>query len=114
MTVTKRGIPTYEQPMTVGKNMSASWRRWFHDTEVGTPPSNEVVIKPVGASPFSYQAPSRGAVIISGGTVSSVTYSRTTGTNHATGQTSGMFPVSLGDVLIVTYASVPTMVFTPS
>ena len=109
----RRGIPTYEQPLMVGANMSASWRRWLHDIEVGTPPSNEVTIT-VGASPFTYQALARGSVIISGGTVSTVTYSRTSGVAHLTGQTAGMFPVSLGDTLVVTYGSAPTMVFSPS
>ena len=111
MSVSKRGIPTYEQPMTVGGNMSSSWRRWFHDTEVGTPPSNEVLVMPTG-SPFSFQAPSRGAIIINGGTVSQVQFTR--GTTHTTGQTSGMFSVSLGDILIVTYSGLPTIVFIPS
>jgi hypothetical protein len=111
MSVTKRGIPTYEQPISVGGNMSQSWRRWFHDIEVGTPPANEVVVKPNG-SPFSWQAPSRGAVIINGGTVSQVEFSR--GSTYTTGQTSGMFSVSLGDILIVTYSGVPTIVFIPS
>lgn len=110
---TRRGIPTYEQPIQTGSNMSASWRRWFHDIEVGTPPSNEVTVIPT-ASPFAYQAPSRGSVIISGGTVSQVTYSRTSGVSYNTGQTSGMFPVSLGDVLVVTHSGAPMMVFTPS
>jgi hypothetical protein len=113
MSVSKRAIPTYDQPLTVAGNMASSWRRWLHDTEVGTPPSNEVVIV-VTSSPFTYQAPSKGSVIVSGGSVSGITYSRTTGVNHATGQTAGMFPVALGDILIVTYASKPTIVFTPS
>src|ERR1700734_3988179 len=72
---TKRAIPTYEQPLTVGGNMSSAWRRWLHDTEVGPPPSNEAGIT-VTASPFSYQAPSRGFVIIHGGTVSQIQFTR--------------------------------------
>jgi hypothetical protein len=113
MTVTKRGIPTYEQPLTVGANMSSSWRRWFHDIEVGTPPSNEVRVTVTG-SPFAFQAPSRGAVIVNGGTVSQIQFSRTTGINYVTGQTSGMFSMSLGDVLTVTYSGLPSMIFVPS
>ncbi len=109
---TKRGIPTYDQPMTVGQNMSAAWRRWFHDIEVGTPPSNEVAIV-VTASPFSYQATLRGSVIISGGTVSQIAFSRS-GVFYVTGQTAGMFAVNLGDIIKVTYSGKPTMVFVPS
>lgn len=109
--IQKRGIPTYEQPLQTGGNMSASWRRWFHDIEVGTPPANEVQVT-VTASPFSYQAPSRGAIIINGGSVSKVAFTRA-GT-YTTGQTSGMFSVSLGDILVVTYASAPSITFIPS
>src|ERR1700749_1346316 len=108
----RRAIPTYEQPLTVGGNMSASWRRWLHDTEVGTPPSNEAAFVPT-ASPFTYQATARGYLIISGGTVSQIAYARTTGVFYVTGQTSGMFPVSLGDFIKVTYSGAPTMVFSP-
>jgi hypothetical protein len=113
MTVKFRGIPTYEEPLTTGSKMSSSWRRWVHDTEVGTPPTNETKVL-VTASPFSYQAPSRGMAIISGGSVSQVAFSRTTGMSYVTGQTSGMFPVSLGDTLTVTYSGVPSFVFVPS
>jgi hypothetical protein len=112
MTV-KRAIPTYEQPLTVDGKTSASWRRWMHDTEVGTPPSNEVVVVPSG-SPFAYQAPSRGAVVVSGGTVSKIQISRTSMVNYTVGVTAGMFPMALGDVLTVTYSGIPTMVFIPS
>lgn len=110
---TKRGIPTYDQPLTVGGNMSASWRRWLHDIEVGTPPSNEVAIIPTG-SPFTYQANARGYVIVSGGTVSKIEFARTAATFYTTGQTTGMFSMSLGDFLRVTYSGAPTMVFIPS
>lgn len=109
----RRGIPTYTQPLTKGDNMSASWRRWFHDIEVGTPPSNEQTIIPTG-SPFTYQALLRGYVIIQGGSVSQVSFSRTPAIFYNTGQTSGMFSVNLGDSLKVTYSMAPTMVFVPS
>jgi hypothetical protein len=109
----RRGIPTYEQPVTIGQNMSQSWRRWFHDIEVGTPPSNEVEIV-LTASPFTYQSLQRGYIIISGGTVSKIAFSRTAGIFYNTGQTSGMFSVNLGDSMQVIYASVPTLVFVPS
>lgn len=107
---TYRALPTYTQPLTAGTNLSASWYRWMHDTDVGTPPSAETVVT-AKASPFSYQAPKKGFLIISGGTVSLVKFTRV-GT-YTTGQTSGMFPVALGDSLTVTYSAAPTMVFVP-
>ena len=85
----------------------------MHDIEVGTPPSNEMTVI-VGVSPFVYQATARGYLIVSGGTVSGITYARTFGVNYPTGQTAGMFPVSLGDILTITHTGAPTMVFAPS
>lgn len=108
---TYRALPTYTQPLTTGVNLSASWYRWMHDTDVGTPPSAETVV-PVTASPFVYQAPKKGFVIITGGTVSLVQFTRV-GT-YSTGQTEGMFPMALGDQLTVTYSGAPTIVFVPT
>jgi hypothetical protein len=108
---TYRALPTYTQPLTTGPNLSASWYRWMHDTDVGTPPSAETQITPTG-SPFAYQAPKKGFLIISGGTVSLVQFTRV-GT-YNTGQTTGMFPVDLGDTITVTYSGAPTVTFVPT
>ena len=108
---TSRALPTYTQPLQAGPNLSASWYRWMHDTDVGTPPSAETQVT-VGASPFSYQAPKKGFLIISGGTVSLVQFTRI-GT-YSTGMVSGMFPVSLGDTMTVTYSGIPTITFVPT
>ena len=64
----------------------------------------------VGASPYAYSAPERGAVLVTGGTVSAVTYSRDGATTYAM-PVSGSFPVGTGDILTVTYTVVPTMAF---
>ena len=108
---TYRALPTYTQPLTTGQNLAQSWYRWMHDTDVGTPPSAEAQVA-VGPSPFAYQAPKKGFVIITGGTVSAVTFTRV-GT-YSTGMVSGMFPVSLGDILTVTYSGTPTITFVPT
>lgn len=105
-----RAIPTYKTPLVIGENLSASWYRWMNDTDQGAPPSAEAAVA-VGPSPFTYQAPKKGFLIITGGTVSAVQFRRV-GT-YSTGQTAGMFPVSLGDALIVTYSGAPTMTFVP-
>src|SRR6185312_13816552 len=68
----------------------------------------------VGLSPFSFTASQVGEVIVKGGSVSKIEFSRD-GTNVLdTGVTAGMFPIKNQDVLRVTYAAAPTMTFVPS
>jgi hypothetical protein len=78
-----------------------------------TPRAQPVATVTLSASPFGYTAPFSGAVSVTGGTVSSITVGRQ-GTTVATGQTSGIFPLSRLDVLTVTYSAAPTMVFLPT
>lgn len=61
-----------------------------------------------GASPFSYQAPWAGFVLLNGGTVSAAAVSRD-GTTFFSCPTSGFVPVAVGDVVKVTYSGAPTM-----
>lgn len=68
----------------------------------------------VSASPFTYSPPVKGNVIVTGGTVSDISFSRD-GTNiYTTGQSSGMFQINANDRLIVTYTGAPTMTFVPT
>jgi hypothetical protein len=106
-----RALPTYTQPLQTGPNLSASWYRWMHDTDVGTPPSAETAVA-VTASPFAYQAAKKGFLIITGGTVSLVQFTRVD--TYSTGMVSGMFPVDLGDTITVTYSGAPTITFVPT
>lgn len=63
----------------------------------------------VGASPYSFQAPSAGTVVVNGGTVTGLDFTRDGATLIAF--PSGVVPVSAGDTVIVTYAVLPTMTF---
>jgi hypothetical protein len=108
-----RTVPTYTQPLTSGKNTSAAWYRWFQTHDKGFPPSNETVINE-HMSPFTYQAPRAGAVIVSGGTVSLIEVSRTSGKFYTTGRTAGQFSMSASDQLRITFGVKPTLVFFPS
>lgn len=110
--MTLRAIPTYEQPLETANLTSSSWYRWFQDIDTGTPPAQESNI-PVTGSAFTYTAPRRGNVIVSGGTVSQIQFARTKGVNYPLGQTSGMFNLDFGDMLIVTYSGAPRMTFVP-
>jgi hypothetical protein len=107
-----RQAPTYTIPLSQGQNTTAAWYRYFQQTEQGIPPSAEVAVS-VTASPFTYTAPKKGFVIVSGGTVSIIAFSRTPGVFYPTGQTSGMFQVAFNDSLQVSYTAAPTIIFVP-
>jgi hypothetical protein len=83
-------------------------------TEVAdaTPVAQPTAAITVGGSPFSYTAPFAGTVVVQGGTVSAIALVRQ-GTSTTTGLTVGVFPVSRGDVVAVTYTGTPTMSFLP-
>src|SRR5271165_3955463 len=106
-----REAPTYTQPLTIKDNISAAWYRWFQHTQQGVPPSNELIITNV-QSPYTYTASSGGFILLTGGTVSSVQFSRTPNVFYATGQTQGMFSMSKGDQLLITFSGAqPSIVF---
>ena len=68
-----------------------------------------------GASPYTYQNTSGrpGDMIVSGGTVSAIDFSRNNATFYSVGAVSGVFPLSAYDFLRVTYTVAPTMTFIP-
>jgi hypothetical protein len=90
------------------------WRKWFLDVwsniNALSLPLPTVIV--VTASPFIYQYLGAGQVdvIVSGGTVNPVQFSRD-GVNYFTIATAtpGMFSLSQGDYLKVTYTVAPTM-----
>ena len=67
----------------------------------------------VTASPFAYTAAAAGTVVVSGGTVSAITLKRGAPAAIAVGETSGVIPVSAGDIVTTTYSVLPTMSFVP-
>lgn len=69
-------------------------------------------ITPTG-SVFSYTLPFNGQVAVTGGIVSAIAIVRQ-GTSVATGAISGLFMGSRGDIVQVTYSSIPTMSFLPT
>jgi hypothetical protein len=107
-----RVVPTFSQAITPGYKNDSVWYRYFQANEQGEPPANESQIT-VQPSPFSFIAPTKGFVMISGGAVNLVQFNRS-GTNINTGQTNGTFPVSLGDTIRVTFSGKPVMTFVPT
>ena len=105
-------IPTYDQSLIEGKNTSSIWYRFLQAEYKGNPPADVQNVIP-GTSPWTYTTQQKGFVIVTGGTVSLIQFSRGTGTNYATGQTSGLFPLSAGDSLVINYTVAPTVTFVP-
>jgi hypothetical protein len=68
-----------------------------------------------GASPYTYQNTSGrpGDMIVSGGAVSAIDFSRNNATFYSAGIVSGVFSLSAYDFLRVTYTVAPTMTFIP-
>ena len=105
-------MPTYTEALQTANATTRGWYTFWLGLLQGQPVGAPIAIVP-GVSPFSYVAPLGGTVILTGGTVSKIEVSRDGVKFYSTGQTSGMFPLSMGDTLRVTYSVVPTMTFVP-
>lgn len=106
-------LPTYPTPLEEAGKTASTWYFFFVGLFRGLAPEKEAAVT-VGASPYTYSAPRGGFVIVSGGTVSVIAFSRD-GTNfYTTGQTAGCFPISAADFLKITYTVLPTVTFVPT
>lgn len=103
-------IPTYDQDIRQGNKTSSVWYRFFQGLFNGTPPGIEATVT-LGATPYTYTAPSGGFLLVRGGTVTAIQLTRSLTT--LTGLTSGLFPLSQGDQLTITYTVLPTVIFYP-
>lgn len=106
-------LPNFNVPLQKQGVTSKDWFIYWAALFNGLAPAAEVAITP-GVSPYSYSAPVKGSVIVSGGTVSAIAFSRNGTTFYTTGQTSGMFTLNAQDRLRVTYTVLPTMTFVPT
>jgi hypothetical protein len=75
-----------------------------------TAPNIESGVK-VGTSPATFQATNNGTMLVKGGTVSAISITRNAA--HDLGMTSGLIPLSIGDILTVTYSGLPTLTWFP-
>lgn len=89
--------------------LTLAWWQFFNALIAKSLPESSITVT---ASPFSYTVQSEGAVLVQGGTVSQIQLKRVSA--HTLGVTDGLFPVTTGDVITVTYTGLPTMVFFPS
>lgn len=102
--------PPSEVPPTGEKPFGWSWLRWFVDSV----PSSELPSAiTVGASVFTYQNTLRqnhaATIIVKGGTVTLIEFSRDNVTFYDYGVIAGAFYLDYLDYIRVTYAVVPTM-----
>jgi len=106
-------LPTYDLPLHRGEKITTPWFNFFANTFKGKPPASENAVTPT-SSPFTYTAQNKGFLIVQGGTVSLIQFSRGLVANHTTGQTQGCLPLSQGDSLIITYSSAPNLTWVPT
>lgn len=103
--VTDTGQPTKEFYIFLHNLFNASGN--------GSLPGADLIAVSLGASPAVYTATQGGSIIVSGGTVSLIEFSRDEVTWVTTGLTAGMFHLSDGDSLRVTYSVKPGVTFVP-
>jgi hypothetical protein len=112
MTTATNSLPVFEISLIEGKTTNKVWYFFFKSLLNGNPPAVEFAVTPTG-SPFTFVAPQRGFLIVNGGTISLIQFSRSGTTNYTTGQTAGCFPLSAGDSLIIRYSADPQLTFVP-
>lgn len=106
-------LPNYPVPLLQGHVTDSSWYRFWAGLFTGLPPANEVSVT-LDASPAIYSATRKGSVIVSGGTVSLIEFSRNGTDYYDVGAAAGMFTVNASDVLRVTYTGIPDVTFVPT
>lgn len=93
--------------------ISRDWFFFWMGLWRGVPPGNVEPYTP-STSPDVYSATKGGNMIVSGGTVTLVEFSRDGTTFYDTGVTAGPIPLRASDQLRVTYSVAPDMTFVPS
>lgn len=84
------------------------WNSYLQQFTQEPPPIAAIT---VGTSPFSYIAKEPGYVSVTGGTVSAIVLTRGTDTINLTGLKA--VPVSIKDIVTITYSVLPTIKFIP-
>ncbi len=106
--------PNFAVPMMVRGGNQKDWFFFLDGLFRGLAPGNVVPVTAT-ASPMVYTAPVRGNLIVRGGTVSKVEFSRDGTTFYDTAQTQGIFPLNAADLLRITYSVAPVaLTFIPT
>lgn len=106
-------IPKFGIPLKIGESTSKDWYFFWNGLYTGLSPALPISIT-VGTSPFTYSPQVKGTVIVQGGTVSSVQFSRDGITFYDFGTVAGPFPLNAADRIVITYSIAPTMTFIPT
>jgi hypothetical protein len=106
-------LPNFNVPLQKEGITGKDWFFFWAGLFSGLPPALPLPVK-LTASPFTYSPTVKGSVIVNGGTVSQVQFSRDGTHFFTTGQTAGMFTLNAADRLVVTYTVLPTMTFIPT
>ena len=94
--------------------MSREWYRYLlalMESDISYVPPNDPAPVPLSGSPLVYGNTTERPIdiMISGGGVRKVEFQRGTGTKYNTGSYYGMFGLSPGDALTITYSGTPTI-----
>lgn len=106
-------VPNFNVPLLIQGVTSKDWYFFFTGLFRGLAPSNvETVV--LGTSPYTYTADSKGFLLVTGGTVSLIEFSRDGTTFYTMPTTSGQFTMNAADQLRITYTVAPVTVFVPT
>ena len=107
-------LPTNEQAIASKNGTTVrGWYSFWGGLFTGQPTGPVAPLR-VGSSPFTYLATQGGTVIVQGGTTTQIQFTRGDGNFYVVGTTAGMFPLSQGESLVVTYSvGPPTMTWVP-
>ena len=83
---------------------------WRYLNSLSSEPNAESAIT-LGPTPATFQATANGSVLVSGGTVSALSLTRNNAYNL--GMTSGLIPLSIGDILTINYTGAPVCIWFP-
>lgn len=106
-------MPQFKVPLEKGGVTTKDWYFFWNGLYTGLAPALPLPVT-VGVSPFTLSATAKGSVIVNGGTVSQIQFSRDGVNFFTTGQTAGMFTVNASDLLVITYTVAPTVTFVPT
>jgi len=108
--VTTPIVPSSFQPISGGGGIVTTvWQRFFN--ALVAPPSAVEAVQ-VSGSPVTYKAAQRGTLAVTGGTVTSISFSRARATIDIPGG-APLIPMANDDEVIITYSVAPTISFVP-
>lgn len=106
-------MPDVNTPLQNKGALARGWYLLWQGLWQGQP-TGPVAAVSVTASPFTYVASQGGTLILNGGTTTQVKFSRDGSNFYVTGLTAGMFPLSQGDQLVISYSgALPTATWVP-